>query len=86
MKSHHHCLDPEDMTPEERMDALADVLAEGFLYLAERELLNLDDEPILTSDAANQKLVGRGLLSGGKEGTPSKDGCQSKGEAAQVEP
>jgi hypothetical protein len=32
------------MLPEERLDALAEVLAEGFLYLAERGLLNFDSE------------------------------------------
>lgn len=32
------------MTPEERLDALADVLAKGFLYLAEHSLLNFDSE------------------------------------------
>lgn len=32
------------MTPEERLDVLAEVLAEGFLYLAEHNLLNFDSE------------------------------------------
>lgn len=32
-------VDSNDMTPEERMEALASVLAEGFLYLAENGLL-----------------------------------------------
>jgi len=38
------CLDLNDMTPDERLDALAEVLAEGFLYLAEHGLLNMDSE------------------------------------------
>lgn len=32
-------LHPGDMTPEKRLDALAEVLADGFLYLAENGLL-----------------------------------------------
>ncbi len=31
--------DPKDMTPEQRMDALAEVLAAGFLHLAESDQL-----------------------------------------------
>ncbi|HAH06917.1 MAG TPA: hypothetical protein DCM05_10390 [Elusimicrobia bacterium] len=33
------CKDPLEMTPEERVDALAEALAEGFFYLAEHGLL-----------------------------------------------
>lgn len=62
---------PDEMSPEERLDALADVLAEGILYLAERGLLNLDDEAAPASAGANQKLVESALISGGNEGTHS---------------
>jgi len=34
----------KNMSPEARLDALAEVLAEGFLYLAERGLLDFDAE------------------------------------------
>lgn len=35
-------LEPEEMTPEQRLDALAEVLAEGFLHVAARGELSLD--------------------------------------------
>jgi len=44
MENYRHRRDPGDMTTEERLDALADVLAEGFLYLAEHGLLNSKSE------------------------------------------
>ncbi len=36
--------DSQEMTPEERLDALADVLADGFLYIVQNGLL----EEVLT--------------------------------------
>lgn len=47
MEHHRHCLDPDEMTPEDRQDALAEVLAEGFLHLLENGLLEtiLEGEP-----------------------------------------
>ena len=35
-------LEPEEMTPAQRLDALAEVLAEGFLHVAARGELSLD--------------------------------------------
>jgi hypothetical protein len=61
----------DDMSPEERMDALARELAEGFLFLADRGLLDFDEERVPATPAANQKPVGMTLISGGNEGTPS---------------
>ena len=48
--------DPENMTCEERMDALADVLAEGLFYIAQHGL---------------SESVDKTLTSDGEEGTPS---------------
>ena len=56
---------PNDMSPEERLDALADALAEGFLYLAENGLLEevLKDEPEGVSPAGSR-------LAGGPDSGP----------------
>ncbi|MBI4376143.1 MAG: hypothetical protein HY549_06795 [Elusimicrobia bacterium] len=66
-------LNPDDMTPEERLDALAEVLAEGVLYLAENGLL--DGKSQAMSDEANQNPGKLALTSGRTEGTPSFDGA-----------
>lgn len=58
------------MTPEERLDALAEALAEGVLYLAERGLLD-GEGPGATAAEANQIPPSSALLSGGKEGSSS---------------
>lgn len=44
---HKTAVDLKDVISEERMDALAEVLAEGFLYLAEKGLLedNIEVRP-----------------------------------------
>jgi hypothetical protein len=44
MESNNPTANSKDILPEERLDTLADVLAEGFLYLAEHNLLNFDSE------------------------------------------
>jgi len=62
---------PNDMSAEDRLDALAQALAKGFLDLADRGLLDFDKEPIAPSEGANQKPIASALLSGGNEGTPS---------------
>ena len=36
------CRDSVCLTPDERLEVLASIFAEGFLYLAEHDLLNLD--------------------------------------------
>ena len=40
----------KDMLPEERLEALSEVLAEGFLYLAEKGLLENSVEPSTRMD------------------------------------
>lgn len=40
MENRYAALSPDNLTPEERLDALAEVLAEGILHLAE------NDEPL----------------------------------------
>lgn len=40
MENRYAALSPDKLTPEERLDALAEVLAEGILHLAE------NDEPL----------------------------------------
>lgn len=75
MKSQRWYPDSDDMTPDERADALAAVLAEGFLYLAEHGMLDLDDQ------ASDDATLGRikkapespeqALIFSGKEGSPS---------------
>ena len=44
MGNHRQCIDSGEMSPEDRQDALADVLAEGFLYIVQNGLL----EEVLT--------------------------------------
>lgn len=39
MQNHGACPDADDLTPEERLNALADLFAEGFLYLIDNGLL-----------------------------------------------
>lgn len=39
MANHPYRWDPRSMTPEERQDALAEVLAEGFIHLVENGLI-----------------------------------------------
>lgn len=39
MQNHGACPDADDLTPEERLNALADLFAEGFLYLVDNGLL-----------------------------------------------
>lgn len=58
--------DPLDLTPEERLDALAGVLAEGILHLAVAGQL----EEILANSAPGT-LPTDGLPTGGKEGSVS---------------
>jgi len=45
MKNNCINLDPKEMLPEERLDALADVLAEGIVYLGQRGLLDFVPVP-----------------------------------------
>ena len=60
---------PADLTPEDRLDALAAVLAEGLLYVAENpETVEGGESP------ADGSRVGIALTSGRTEGTPSFDG------------
>lgn len=58
----------DGMTPEKRLDALAEALAEGVLYLAERGLLDGEDPSAATAEA-KQNPPTSALHSGGKEGT-----------------
>lgn len=37
MENYRHCLDPEDMTPEERLDRIVELLAIASVRLAEKE-------------------------------------------------
>lgn len=51
MENHQHHLNPGEMTPEDRLDALAEVLAEGILCLGESgELSALLQEPLPDSE------------------------------------
>lgn len=51
MDNHKVILDEDQMTPEERLDALAEVLAEGILHLGESgELAALLREPLPGSE------------------------------------
>ena len=52
--------DPLEMTPEERLDALAEMLAEGFLYLAENGLLK---EVIDGPDSGQKEFARKGAES-----------------------
>ncbi len=72
MNEHRHLLVHEDITPEERLNALAEVLAEGFLYLAENGLLKEGDEAGNTTPLPDVKILqAPPLTSVGKEGNPS---------------
>ena len=72
MSDHRHYLDPNDMTPEERLDALAQVLAEGIIYLADRGQL----EDFAAGKDTDGESGGRALTSGGNEGIRS---CGARG-------
>lgn len=37
MENYRHCLDPEDMTPEERLDRIVELLAVASVRLAQKE-------------------------------------------------
>ncbi|MBI4377239.1 MAG: hypothetical protein HY549_12415 [Elusimicrobia bacterium] len=63
------------MTPEERVDVLAEALAQGFLYLAENGLIETGQE------GANHERINNApesekqpLISVGNEGSPSFKG------------
>ena len=74
MSDHRHCLDPNDMSPEERLDALAQVLAEGIIYLADKGQL----EDFAAGKDTDGESGDMALTSGGNEGTPS---CGARGAA-----
>ncbi|MBI4376691.1 MAG: hypothetical protein HY549_09610 [Elusimicrobia bacterium] len=63
------------MTPEERADVLARVLAEGFLYLAEHGMLESDDQAseVVPVERIKKSMESPGqvLISRRKEGSPS---------------
>ena len=65
----NHVLDPDGITSEDRLDALAAVLAEGLLYIAEHPEAVEGGE-----STADGSRVGIALTSGRTEGTPSFDG------------
>ena len=58
---------PDNLTPEERMDALAQVLAEGIIYLADKGQL----EDFAAGKDTDGESGDMALTSGGNEGTPS---------------
>lgn len=53
MENRYAALSPDKLTPEERLDALAEVLAEGILHLAE------NDEPLPRPAAETSSLERR---------------------------
>jgi hypothetical protein len=52
----------KDMSPEERLDALADVFAEAFVYLGQRGLLPLTDDPAPATSEQPPKKKKRNVL------------------------
>jgi len=66
MDTHKFSAKSEEILSEERLDALAEVLAEGFLHLAMTGQL----DEVLSDDKCNP-VTANGLMSGGKEGNVS---------------
>ena len=67
-------MQPDDMTPEERLDALVQVLAEGIIYLGDRGQL----ERFAAGKDTDGESGDMALTSEGNEGTPS---CGARGAA-----
>ena len=77
--------DSKDTTPEERLDALAEVLAEGFLYLIENEMLQKRNESVNTIPLpvpSLKKFIEGTVTEGNPCGTPSlryvREGAEAK--------
>ncbi len=71
MKNHLLHLYPDDMTPEERLDSLAEVFAKGFLYLAQNGLLESDESHCLPNPSTVTSCPKKPLTPVGEEGNHS---------------